>query len=69
MLLIILGVLLVFFFGLVYDTTVPVYEFAPTHSPRIHNLGLMQNRLIGVVVGVLLIVVGVILTVAGRGRR
>jgi hypothetical protein len=52
------GVLLILFYWLVYDTTVPdapgMTEKEWAQNPlvgRVYNLGLQQNRLIGTVVG------------------
>ncbi|GEM_PF-6749231 len=61
------GLGLIAFFWLVYDTT--VQEFPGIDwSPRIHNLGLMQNRLIGTIVGAVLFGAGIVMWVFRRKR-
>lgn len=49
-LIICLGAYIALYFWAVYDTSVPVYEYVP-EGPRVHNVGLMQNRTIGVIIG------------------
>ena len=55
------GVLL--FFLVVYDTTVGYYPH------EVYNVGLQQNRLLGVIVSLVAAVGGVVLAVVGRGQR
>lgn len=54
--LIVCGMLAFSFFALAYDTTVGV-----DHGERVHNLGLLQNRLLGASGGLTAIVVGALL--------
>jgi hypothetical protein len=65
-----IGLGVVLFFGFIYDTSVPVNsEFFGER--RVHNVGLMQNRLIGILVGLLTLAAGVALTIVGgvAGRK
>jgi hypothetical protein len=67
--LICIGLGLILFFCAVYDTTVPVHwDF---WVARVHNIGLMQNRLIGTLVGIVSLAAGIALTVIGgvAGRK
>jgi hypothetical protein len=61
------GLCLVLYFWLVYDTSVPVgvYRF----GERVHNIGLMQERQIGVLIGFGCMVGGTVLIVVSRLRR
>jgi hypothetical protein len=74
----VLGAYLVWYFGQEYDTTVPVYPQLYGKSPlvdewnrRVYNTGLMQNRLIGIIVGIACAIGGLALATCGAvmGRR
>ena len=67
-LLIVIGLALLLYFALVYDTSVPVIDFELRRFERVHNLGLMQNRLIGIIVGIALAASGLALTLVGLMR-
>ncbi len=58
------GAILTLFFTMVYDTSVTTI-----YGDRVHNLGLMQDRLIGVLVGLGLLVGGIIAVSIDRSRR
>ncbi len=58
-LLLCLGILLVLFFAFIYDTTVPEY-------PGVYNVGRMQNRQIGIWVGLGSAAGGIAMFIAGR---
>jgi hypothetical protein len=62
------GVCLTLYFWLVYDTTVGVYPPPNDYVQRVHNVGLMQNRMVGVLVGLGCTGVGLTLGVLGRKR-
>jgi hypothetical protein len=65
-LLVIGGILCSVFFGFFYDTSVS------TDFGRVHNTGLMQNRELGLIVGIGLVIAGVVLAISKRtlpGRR
>jgi len=62
------GLLLLGYYWFVYDTSVPVYYQGIVPSPlgeRVHNVGRMQNRLIGIIVGGGSFVVGLALYLVG----
>lgn len=59
-----LGICLVLFFAVIYDASIAVYPWAG--SERVYNLGRMQNRWIGVVVGFGILAGGAGLTLYGR---
>jgi hypothetical protein len=70
-----IGLALIGFFWLVYDTTVPVYR--PARSPyepgivveeRVYNTGKQQDRLVGIIVGFGSIAGGTTLLIAGKRR-
>lgn len=67
-----LGGLLLFFFMMVYDTTVVLdpqmdrITEKPGISGRIHNIGKMQNRYVGVFVGLAGVMTGTWLIVTGK---
>jgi hypothetical protein len=67
-LLILAGLVLLVYFSVVYDTTVAVLDFDRRMLHRVHNLGLMQNRLIGIVVGIAAAGAGLALTLVGLLR-
>ena len=54
----IVGGLILFYFAFAYDTSVSTGSSAYGGSSRSHNLGLLQNRLIGCITGVVLFVGG-----------
>jgi hypothetical protein len=61
---------MVWFFWMVYDTTVPSSD-PLGYAERVHNIGLMQNRLIGIIIGLATLAVGLALTIysAVMGRK
>ena len=63
------GFLLILFYWLIYDTSVAEFPGAGilpgTH--RTHNLGLMLNRMVGIIVGASLWIGGIV--VSGRKLR
>jgi hypothetical protein len=61
-----LGGLLVTYYALVYDTTVPLYPDAPHMPDRVYNIGLMHNRTVGVGVGFGFLATGIALAAVGR---
>ena len=65
------GLCLVFFYWAIYDTTVPVYprEMPPQFQEYVHNVGRMQNRTIGTVVGFGFVATGIALIFVHRTRR
>jgi DNA-directed RNA polymerase subunit M/transcription elongation factor TFIIS len=64
-----MGVLLVLFFAVVFETTVEQFPGADrARLPRIHNVGLMQDRQVGIIVGGILSGCGMVLVVASRKR-
>jgi hypothetical protein len=64
MALICIGVVLILFFAVLYDTSVSDFT-----GSRVHNVGLMQNRLIGTLIGFGCLAVGITLALAGRKRK
>lgn len=67
--LITMGAILVGYFFLVYDTSVPVDYFYSGPGARVHNIGRMQNRQLGILVGFGSIGVGLTLSIVARNRR
>ena len=53
-----IGGLIVTFYFIGYDTTVREYNYED--SPRIHNVGRMHNRVVGIMVGLGLVGAGVL---------
>jgi hypothetical protein len=67
--LICVGLCLVLYFWVLYDTTVPVYPQAyPAIPDRVYNVGLMHNRTVGVMIGIGCLAAGVALALFGRRR-
>lgn len=74
-----IGVILLLFFAVVYDTSVPVYPAGLSENiaesmglkPEgyVSNVHKMQNRLIGIIIGSVAFVAGVALVIAGGMRR
>jgi hypothetical protein len=63
------GLCLILYFGLAYDTTVPEYPgVRELEHERVYNLGRMQNRQIGIWVGLGFLGAGVALGIAARNR-
>ena len=60
-LVIIIGILLMGYFGLFYDTTVYSGD-----GGYVHNVGLMNNRVIGLVFGGVIAVIGAILMIGKK---
>jgi hypothetical protein len=71
-----IGFCMVLYYWLVYDTSVALNPGVPIqYQKRVHNIGLMQDRQVGIMVGVGVMVVGfiglalgVVLFVVGRRR-
>jgi hypothetical protein len=57
--LIIGGLCVACFFGLIYDTTVSTTFFEA--DARIHNMGLQQNRMLGCIAGLIAAAVGIVM--------
>lgn len=60
-----IGFLMLCYYGFIYDTSVPVYPYSYFNIERVHNVGLMQNRLIGIIIGGGAFVVGLALALVG----
>lgn len=60
-----IGFLMLWYFWLIYDTSVPVYPYSYFSTERVHNIGLMQNRLVGIIIGGGALVVGLVLALVG----
>jgi len=67
-LLVLIGVGIVLYFWVIYDTSVFVYSYAPQFG-RVHNIGRMQDRLIGTIVGLGSCAAGIAFLVMGHRRR
>jgi hypothetical protein len=63
-----IGLVLVLFFWIIFDPSVPIYPELGQQSSRVYNLGLMHDRQVGILVGLGLLVVGTILAVVTRKR-
>ncbi len=65
-----LGVLLVLFFAVIYDTTVLEYPGTENwdNPPRVYNMGRMQNRQIGIWIGLGSAAGGIAMIIAGRPK-
>ena len=71
--LLVIGLIMFFYFAAVFDTSVTVdYSATGGNSfgfpDRVNNIGLMQERNVGIVVGIVLAVGGGVLMVIGRKR-
>jgi hypothetical protein len=65
-----IGLCVVLFYWIMYDTSVP----SVSYGVRVHNIGLMQNRQIGIMIGLGILLVGFVSFVFGAalffvGRR
>jgi DNA-directed RNA polymerase subunit RPC12/RpoP len=66
-LLIVIGMCVVLYFWLIYDVTVPAPGSSPFESVfRVYNVGLMHNRLIGIMVGFGFAAVGIAFAFIGQ---
>ncbi len=60
-----IGLEMVLYFAVSYDTTVPVYPgVRGLENERVHNVGLMQDRTVGVVIGVGLVLLSAVASLA-----
>ena len=62
-----LGMMIVGFYAVIYDATIPEFN-APNvpNIPRIYNLGRMNNRQTGVMVGLAFVMSGGVLALLGK---
>ena len=65
---IVTGLLIVGFFAVAYDTSVPLVPEFESMSSRVHNVGKMQNRTIGIGAGFGLSALGVAMAFLSRKR-
>jgi hypothetical protein len=71
--LLVIGLCMTLYYLLIFDTSVPVKswnrDILDNIGPRVHNLGLLTQRIVGSVTGIGLSIVGAILYVTGSRRR
>jgi hypothetical protein len=64
------GFIALIYFWQFYDTSVPTQEFVgqPFPGGRVHNIGLMQDRQIGILIGGMCAALGVVFAIIGHSR-